>query len=543
MTFFKKNSCDGDEKTRAANSTLLLPIRGTSRDELMGEGVLCASQTNWLSQALESLSQIPQPKRGPRRNDTALLNAYLNIIKREVTLNQRRKDQILLNIYHIRRDKIKRQLGKFTNGKTVIYWLDWFEQQSWSLYSVVNTGSKFNEENTQVTLHFDFLTDLELESVSKETLIEHYDQLNKADPSNVMGTPIDTQSLELFIERCRESLRTQQRYNKKYKRMDPAHPDWLKKVKENLKHAVQILRLTENGELIQPLKSSDFGRMYLGGLNLQSCSSTVRHAALGHCYSIDFSVCSTAWRLYTAQQIDPTFVATQTLRLIKDKQQFRWDVAKVLGDKHISYAKTLLTSIGFGADINSKPWPMHNGQAGIPAVKEIIDDEQLEALQSTDWFMQFIAEQTAMTKIITDDVLKNTDKKDLVDCVKDAAGKIQRNKIMAYLYQHAEAEYLTTLLDYIVTNFGRDEILLAVHDCVYIKHSINLAHVNGLLQQLNPYLQAERTEHWGHFDERQQPAPTIEVDAHQQQANSFIDYWNNKNAFKQEGFYEGYYGG
>ena len=165
-------------------------------------------------------------------------------------------------------------------------------------------------------------------------------------PDDILATPIDLKSLRLYIDRTREAIRTKTRWSKRQQRMVYAYPDWIKKAEDNLIQAVQILRFTENGSLDQPFKFSPFGRMYLTGVNLQNCSKTVRHAALGHCFSIDFSVCSAAWRLHTAQQIDATITAPLTLFLIKDKQQFRRDLADVLGDKHIGNAKLILTAIG-----------------------------------------------------------------------------------------------------------------------------------------------------------------------------------------------------
>lgn len=504
-------------------------------NEVVGGGV-ATCPSNWLAVTLTALSQLPQPQRGPRRNNQLLAQRYFDLVATELVLNQRRHDQIMLKLYHIRRDKIKRKLGHFTQNNKTVYWLDWFEQQPSSLYTIVQTGSNQREENTQVRLNWEFLTDLELESVPREAIIEHYQQHE----GDLTATAVDTKSLRLYIERTRDAIRTKQRWSKRQQKMVYAYPDWIETARANLKTAVQILRLSENGSLDQPMKFSAFGRMYLGGVNLQSCSKTVRHAALGHCYSIDFSVCSTAWRLHTAEQIDPAFTAKHTLRLIKDKQQFRWDLAKVLDDRHTGTAKRILTAIGFGADMNKQAWPMDNGLAGVPAIKRGLNEEQISALEQCSWFQEFMQEQRAMNDMICLYMLKDLKRDQVMDCVKDAAGRIQRNRVLAFLYQHAEMEYLSDLLDYITTRFGRDEILLTTHDCVYIKHSINMAEVNSRLSSLNPYLQAERTEHWGHF-EQSTDIPTADQDPHKQQAEAFLNYWRDKQ--QNEGHYAGTYTG
>jgi len=492
--------------------------------------VLCA-HTNWLDQALESIKLIPQPIRGPQRNNTELLTRYFNLVVAEVLLNQRRKDQQLLNLYHIRLQKIKRKLGQYTVNNKRYYWLNLFEQQPWSLYTTVKLGSNITEENTQVTLNFDIMASGSLESIPRTVLIEHYDQLNRSEPSYVMATPIDLASLDLYIKRSKQSV------------TDPAKTmAHLAKIEQNLRQAVQIRQLVDNAELIQPIKTSAFGRTYLGGLNLQNCSKTVREAALGKCYSIDFSVCSTAWRLHEAQKIQPDLLCKQTLRLIKDKNKFREDLAAVISDRDTRRAKTILTSIGFGADINNKPWPTGQDTYAVPAIREIIGDYEVEALNNCSWFQEYIQEQQQQTNIILENELSLQPRQEVTAVVKDRSGRISRRKMMAYLYQKTEAWYLYNLLDFIVKHWGRDQILLTVHDCIYTKLKIPMQEVNSLLESLNPYLQAERTEHYGHYELTDKTIASDytalgEYNIHASQAQDFLNWFKNKQP-RTEGYYD-----
>ena len=85
---------------------------------------------------------------------------------------------------------------------------------------------------------------------------------------------------------------------------------------------------------------------------------------------------------------------------------------------------------------------------------------------------------------------------------------------MAYLYQQAEYTYLAEIMKYVTRRFGQEEILLPVHDAVYIKHKINRAELISALQQLNPYLSVEITEHYGHFiqvEEKKEVNTTVEL--------------------------------
>ena len=149
-------------------------------NEEVGVGGACC-QRDWLAKALTDLDQLPQPQRGPRRDNLVLAQRYFDLVVTELVLNQRRHDQIMLNLYHIRREKIKRKLGQYTteSGKRK-FLLDWFEQQPSSLYTIVQIGSNHREENTQVRLNWEFLTDVELEGVPREMIIEHYQQDRKS---------------------------------------------------------------------------------------------------------------------------------------------------------------------------------------------------------------------------------------------------------------------------------------------------------------------------------------------------------------------------
>lgn len=201
-----------------------------------------------------------------------------------------------------------------------------------------------------------------------------------------------------------------------------------------------------------------------------------------------------------------------TKSLIKDKNKFRQDVAKLLGDKDTKRAKQIITAIGFGADIEARPWPTGNDNYKLPAIREIINKEEVELLTSSQWFMDFIQEQTTMSKLILERILMNTPKDKIPDCVKSKAGSIQSNKVLAYQYQHAEYEYLSTIMSYIIDRFGKEELLLPVHDAVYIKHKVNKAELVSALQQINPYLNVEITEHYGHFKPQPQQETNTTVD-------------------------------
>jgi hypothetical protein len=198
-----------------------------------------------------------------------------------------------------------------------------------------------------------------------------------------------------------------------------------------------------------------------------------------------------------------------TRSLIKDKAAFRQQLSKVLGDKHQGRAKQIITAIGFGADIEASPWPTGNDNYKLPAIREIINKEEVELLTNSRWFMEFIDEQKSMNKLVLERTMLDNTKEDMPECVKDRAGRINKNKVMAYLYQQAEYKYLAAIMSYVIDRFGQEELLLPVHDAVYIKHKINRAELVSALQQLNPYLSVEITEHYGHFIQTELPKQEV----------------------------------
>ena len=478
---------------RMTKSPVYMTYReGEVRVEMSPTGKFDVSMT---ASALSN--EIPQPKRGRGIDYLKVVQHYYDLVMTEVKLNWRNPGQTKLNLYHIRRRRINAKLGQYTLNGRRKYWLDWFEQSPYSLYTIVERGNNIIQENTKVTLNYDIAEASDLADWSTEAIKEYYKKDIK-DVEDYFATPIDLDSLTVFIQRC-QNVESLGRWDTKTQSYKWASDEYKARARENLKQATCILKLQEDNKLNQAYKYSLFGRLYFMGLNLQNCSKELRHAALGHCYSIDIDVCSQAWKVHLCESINANIKMGHTRSLIKDKQAFRNQLAKVLGDKHQGRAKQIITAIGFGADIEATPWPSGNDNYKLPAIREIINKDEVELLSNSRWFMEFIEEQRSMNKLILERTLLVNKKEDMPQCVKDKAGRISRNKVMAYLYQQAEYQYLATIMGYVIDRFGSEELLLPVHDAVYIKHKINRAELVSALQQVNPYLSVEITEHYGHF--------------------------------------------
>lgn len=516
MTNLTTNNCYGcDEITATANSIRMTtsPVCSTYRGR---EGEREVSPTGVFdieTAAVAVSNEILQPKRGVRIDYLKVVRHYYDLVTTEVKLNWRNPSQEKLNLYHIRRERIKRKLGQYSQNGRRKFWLDWFEQSPYSLYTIVERGNNLTEENTKVKLNYEIADAEELSAWPKEAIQEYYKKSVK-DVEDYFDTPIDLESLNIFIQRSL-NVESMGRWDSKTNSYKWASDEYKAKAAENLKQAVCILKLQKDSKLNQAYKYSDFGRLYFMGLNLQNSSKELRHAALGHCYSIDIDVCSQAWKVHLCETINSNIKMGHTRSLIKDKVAFRQQLARVLGDKHQGRAKQIITAIGFGADIEATPWPTGNDNYKLPAIREIINKDEVELLTNSRWFMEFIDEQKSMNKLILERTMLDNKKEDMPQCVKDRAGRINKNKVMAYLYQQAEYTYLAAIMKYVIDRFGQEELLLPVHDAVYIKHKINRAELVSALQQLNPYLSVEITEHYGHFIQTELPKqevnPTVEL--------------------------------
>lgn len=434
----------------------------------------------------------PRSKKSTGKSYQEIAEIYLSEVVEQATLKHRDEYQTKLELYNLTLDKIRSKMGRYSiNGKKQLWWREWFDNQSWALYTIVNKGSNMNEQNTLVKLNFDLATAEEIVSWDTETILRHFPQDDNVD--GYWYSNIDQASLGAYIRATQAALK-QGNYDKNSGSFVSLSSGQTATYKENLKTAIMIQKLSEeSGQLRQGVKQSEFGRLYFKGVNLQNCHKIVRTAALGQCHSYDLVSASQAWRINECQKIKPA-VYPYTQELLDNKLVFRNRVAHIMNSKDLDKAKQVLTSIGFGANITDKPWPGVESY-NLPALREILTDEELTRLTLSPWFMGFVLEQQTMNTVIYDHFKSTFKKEEYPECIKDKGGAIVKNKCLAWLYQNAEFEYITALHNYILTRCSDDNILLLVHDAVYLKLSIDALEMTGILQMMNPYLKIEHTRH------------------------------------------------
>jgi hypothetical protein len=234
-------------------------------------------------------------------------------------------------------------------------------------------------------------------------------------------------------------------------------------------------------------RPADSGRVYYGGINLQNCPSTVRHAALGTHHSYDLRSSVYAWQIYMLRMIqdlgkyDTPDGTRCTRELINDKHTVRNRLIETLvdtsgsADHKLNIIKQALTAIGFGARKSNAYYEndvlQTKGLAGV-----IYDKGSREEFCRHPWVVEFMAEQDAIGRQICDAVLEIAPAY-RTDPVVANNGKLSRKRMLAFLYQQAE----TRMIQHVMAHVEAAEILLWVHDGFCTRRAINLQDANAIL--------------------------------------------------------------
>lgn len=377
-------------------------------------------------------------------------------------------------------DLLRQGLGRYGSRGQQKYWFDWFQEHCPLIhkqregYRVGNRG-----ELTMVT------TDINLEILlaskdPKEIFDFYFKQAIDTDAACDL-VPIDMASLKAYIQANEHNTRGNQRY----RRALSHNLIWAKIIFNCAGHC--------RGQLPQIIKWSEFGRKYYSGVNLQSASKIVRHAALGDCHQYDIESSVFSWKLMASQCIDSEFDAYATKRYLESKNYFRRQLAESLfgntQEHSINTVKKLITAIGFGASAHSGSWRNQDGTWSASSLKEILySPELLKKFVTDPWVSAFIDEQRVMSRIIFNyykDSVKD------IKILQNQRGTLNVNKTISYLYQHQEASVIADLEQ----RFKDYGILLRCHDAFYTKQAVPLGELREYLDEIMPGARINHEQH------------------------------------------------
>lgn len=401
------------------------------------------------------------------RSDPYLIaDRYRRAVVKEIATNYKLRDpmDVKLNLFPVSTKQLNIACGRFGSAGNQVYWWPILHKQ-FPLIEIKVKGSKNKSLSKSGTLtKAKVLFEMDWEAEYIESI---KDQVS-ADESAYDWAPVDLDSIGAFIIEAR--------------------------IKSHQKSAMNIMAVAEQfktdehtGRLPMLRKPAESGRVYYGGINLQNCPSVVRHAALGDHHSYDLRSSVYAWQIYMLRMIqdlgkyDTPQGTICTRELINDKHTVRNRLVETLVDtvgstEHkLNIIKQALTAIGFGARKSNAYYEndvlQTKGLAGV-----IYDKGSREAFCNHPWVVEFIAEQDAIGKQICDAVLEIAPNY-RTDPIVANNGKLSRKRLLAFLYQQAEARMIKHVMD----QCKDAEILLWVHDGFCTRRAINLQNINSIL--------------------------------------------------------------
>lgn len=380
-------------------------------------------------------------------------------------------DQINQNQIPFSINRVRNRLGRYGKGSNNTYWWDWLHK-TFPLVKIIKKGNNIQGAvsmvEPQIPLEI-ILASGDAKAVVR-ALYSAYDLENERH-----FAPINVYSLENYIL-ATTALNSSD-----------------KTIQQNLEDAKTILMIAQecDNKLPQIVNHSSFGRIYYRGVNLQSVHKTVRHAALGACYSVDINSSVFNWK-YAMTPFNQEL--SYTRELIQDKNRIRKHLAEVVFGNTTEYSiktvKRVLTAISFGAKATgkgyfyNKNWTPNNGEpkyisSSIDTI--ITSPENRKRLFSDTWMKNFLQEQTDINACLynnlTNALKEGAIKEEQIKELRSQAGRISPAKFIAWAYQQNEQMVIKEIL-----KWSRAEAILQVHDGVYFKTKPDMQSMQTILQ-------------------------------------------------------------
>lgn len=387
------------------------------------------------------------------------------------------------------------------NNNRYYIWKEFFAIQPF--FYVIKEGSKWSGMISEIKITDQKFIDLLIDTADVDMLIKTF--YSKYDISERVCVPIDIESLTAYISRTITLLETL-----------PESDPRLGKVTQNLRTAKFFKLISEHyythyGEYVIPhIKSNkvDYGRTYYKGINLQNCSKEVRIAALGYHVSYDLNAAAYAIKLILTKNIFDElgykFIGafTYTKEYLDHKSEIRHELAQVIHEHMPNYpnplklVKEAMTAIGFGAKLHEGSWE-YEGIKRYSALHYIIYNKKArQAFAKHNFVVNFLKEQDLMSKIIYEYNSRNENFIQKVSHVTDLFnnnGTLNKNKIIAYLYQQFETKIMDIATENIIPHFR-------IHDSFIMRKPLSnetYTEIQYMLNSISPYLKLEKEEHHG----------------------------------------------
>lgn len=239
----------------------------------------------------------------------------------------------------------------------------------------------------------------------------------------------------------------------------------------NITQAKNILELAiaNNGVLPQNCSQKLSGRTYMQGINLQNCASVVREAALGACWKYDLNTSVYAFMLdIIAKQFpDQDIRRFHMWEYLQDRDTVRHQlVSDCLRNTNTDTAhklklvKKVLTSLSFGAKLST---------SGGAALEDIWNASDRQLFCNNSWISGLLSEIKLYQQVIRHTQFEQAKLDPTISAaIRTQSGRHSVNKLCALLYQRQETTVINAVIQ---SEIQPDQLLLQVHDAIYIKHT------------------------------------------------------------------------
>jgi hypothetical protein len=422
--------------------------------------------------------QLPSKKNSVGASYEEIADKWLNLLPIRVLSKSHFTDGIDEHELKIPVEEIRQIFAyTYTQDGSRKKWFDWFHI-NYPLWMTVKRGYTGKYTIGVPTFNLiDQLTKIPAKTFVDAWALEY--EANKNKDTQIDYIKIDTVNLGHYIEYCKGLNNESKKFQRATGRAIMIHK--LALGLNNTNTCPLTGKVTHNIPQTYTVALSG-RRYYTGSSALQSCSKAIRGASLGPCYEVDLS--SSVYSYYKQLGVDlgvDTHILTE---LLSDKAGFRKALADCLTDTKASdefklkLVKEVTQAIGFGSD----PTSVYSSVS-----KVIYNKEDYERLTTHPKFI-------ALRKIYKDIlacVKVNSDYKGMQKWYYKQTNNGKWTSFMAYLYQSYETIVMTELQERLVDK----DILLWVHDGLYMKRKPIMMDIQYILDGLNKYATVDLEVH------------------------------------------------
>lgn len=460
------------------------------------------------------------------------LKQYEELLNSELLINEnlRQTDDRLFDTYLVSSDRLNHFGGRFSEKNIYVHKV---MRDEIKIFKIIDQGSNLTKQLTTIFLDKTMMTITDQTATIIDTILDSNDEeidtrkweRELADEDAVKTLyrlfPDAKSNPELYegheLEVNLDSLKN--------------YIVWLKtsasKNDKNSKRLLQATTILQVATLLsadgitgywlqKPVKSA-FGRTYYTGMNIQNVNKELRRAILGESVQYDMRSCAATWKFSYAKAWlnqhgstatpDRAFEITRQYIGSKGEREYLFkqiakdvfpetltrrekdQLLKEAGDdsklynlikfeyltqeEQIKALKRAFTAIQFGAKLTGNHmWPDDNKESGF--AKTGIAEAML-CKNNTNRFIenkivkQFVKEQTLLEEFIISTETKNTPELLDLTAIKNNFGKVQNNKLMAFLFQHYETAIMDEVREIIkLYEYDGVKILANIHDAIIV---------------------------------------------------------------------------